>query len=81
MGHMLCDEKLKHKESIRKHTEENTKLRKEVQKYKEKLKHYETNFESINEGQSLEVIYNEEVVSTDDNTTVEKEVGCLIYKL
>ena len=81
MGHMLCDEKLKHKESIRKYTEENTKLRKEVQKYKEKLKHYETNFESINEGQSLEVIYNEEVVSTDDNTTVEKEVGCLIYKL
>ena len=79
MGHMLCDEKLKHKESIRKHTEENTKLRKEVQKYKEKLKHYETNFESINEGQSLEVIYNEEVVSTDDNTTVEKEVGCLNY--
>ena len=79
MGHMLCDEKLKHKESIRKYTEENTKLRKEVQKYKEKLKHYETNFESINEGQSLEVIYNEEVVSTDDNTTVEKEVGCLNY--
>ena len=80
MGHMLCDEKLKHKESIRKHTEENTKLRKEVKKYKEKLKHYETNFE-FNEGQNLEVVYNEEVVSTDDNTTVEKEVGCLIYKL
>ena len=81
MGHLLCEEKLKHKESVRKHTEENTKLKKEVAKYKEKLKEYEVNFEAVGEGQNLEVVYNEEVISTDDNITYEKEVSLLIkYK-
>ena len=74
MRRLLCEEKLKHKESTRKRTLENEKLKKELLKCREKLKVYEINFEANKEAQNIEVVYNEEVISTDDNTTFEKQI-------
>ena len=89
MGHLLCEEKRNHKESVRKHSEENTKLKKEVSMYKEHLKnkkpavdHQQTSLELENlknifhiddEAQEIEVLYNEEVTAVENNTTIEDE--------
>ena len=72
MSRLLCKEKLKQKELARDHAAENTRLKKEVARCREKLKVYEANFEANNEAQEIEVVYNEEVISTDDNTAVEE---------
>merc|ERR1719354_1153822 len=70
MSRLLCKEKLKQKELAREHATENDKLKKELANCKERLKEYEAN----NEAQEIEVVYNEEVISTDDNTTYENQV-------
>ena len=70
MSRLLCKEKLKQKELARDHKLENDKLKKELANCKERLKEYEAN----NEAQEIEVVYNEEVISTDDNTTYENQV-------
>ena len=74
MSRLLCKEKLKQKELARDHAAENTRLKKEVARCREKLKVYEANFEANNEAQEIEVVYNEEVISTDDNTTYKNQV-------
>ena len=87
MGHLLCEEKRNHKESVRKHTEENMKLKKEVSMYKEQLKkkkpavdHQRASLENLknifhidDEAQGIEVLYNEEVTAVENNTTIEDE--------
>jgi len=70
MSRLLCKEKLKQKELAREHKLENDKLKKELANCKERLKEYEAN----NEAQEIEVVYNEEVISTDDNTTYENQI-------
>ena len=70
MSRLLCKEKLKQKELAREHATEKDKLKKELANCKERLKVYEAN----SEAQEIEVVYNEEVISTDDNTTYENQV-------
>ena len=70
MSRLLCKEKLKQKELAREHATENDKLKKELANCKERLKVYEAN----SEAQEIEVVYNEEVISTDDNTVYENQV-------